>query len=258
MTRKLTLYVLILASLITLCHWDSIPIAQGQTDAKPSTVLVSLNDIAKAYVKVGLTLWQQYDVYIDTYIGPVEWKTPAKEEKKSLAEIKEQANALLGNLQKITVSAEETALRSRRTYLITQLRSIVANVRKLDGEQFDFDEEAKALYGVTPPTYDENHFQQILNQIDKLLPAANDALAARLARFKAEFIIPKDKMKVVFNKAFDEARSRTKKHIDLPKNENIEVEYVTGRNDLGYNGYQGNAQSKILINIRLVAMKHNC
>lgn len=244
MSRNLLLTILA----ILLFPLSFIPLAAQARPTPPST---SLDNIALDYVKLALAFWQQYDSYIDTYIGPDDWKNRAKDDKKSLAEIRQQAAVLLTSLQKLNLSKQAKIIQLRGTYLAAQLQSISVKARQLEGEKFNFDEEAKALYGVTPPAYDVAHFQRILDQIDKLLPAGSGSVNERLEQFKQEFVVPKDKLDAVFRRAIEEGRRRTKKYIALPANERFDVEYVTNIAGSAYNGYTGKARSLIQLNVAL-------
>jgi len=73
----------------------------------------------------------------------------------------------------------------------------------------------------------------------------------RLDRFRARFIIPKDRLDATFRAAIDACRSRTLKHVSLPAGESFTVEYVTNKSWSGYNWYQGNYRSLIQVNTDL-------
>ena len=55
----------------------------------------------------------------------------------------------------------------------------------------------------------------------------------------------------MFDRAIEECRSRTLKHVELPSTETFKVEYVTGKSWSGYNWYQGNYHSLIQVNTDL-------
>lgn len=250
MFRLLLFSALFLFSLTILS--DATPVLQREkTPTREPQRIASLDDIALSYVKLALAFWQQYDVYVDVYIGPEDWKNRAKEDKKSLTEIRQQASALLAELWKLNLSRQAKIIELRRSYLAAQLQAIIVRARQLEGEKFDFDEEAKALYGVTPPNHDTAYFQRVLDQLDKLLPPGNGSINDRLEQFKQEFIVPQDKLDVVFRRAIEEGRRQTKKHIALPVNERFEVEYVTNIAGSAYNGYKGKSHSVIKLNVAL-------
>ena len=73
----------------------------------------------------------------------------------------------------------------------------------------------------------------------------------RYESFKSQFIIPKEKLDVVFNAAIEECRKRTKQHIELPENESFVIEYVTNKAWSGYNWFKGESHSLIQMNTDL-------
>jgi len=106
------------------------------------------------------------------------------------------------------------------------------------------------LYDAEPPHYSTEHFQKIIDELDKLLPGEGN-LNDRLNSFRDKFVIPKEKLDTVFSTAINECRKRTLKHIRLPEEENFEVEYVTNKPWGAYNCYKGNSFSVIQVNTDL-------
>jgi hypothetical protein len=215
-----------------------------------SPAISEMNRLAQIYVKLALAVGQHDENYIDAYYGPAEWQQEAKLERKPLDVIKQDAASLIGQLRKLNVSATEEMVRLRHQYLVKQLESLVARVEILMGAKLMFDEESKSLYDAVAPTYTEGHFKKILGRLETLIPGKS-ALAERVEAFKREFIIPKEKLDVVFKAAIEEARRRTKRQVELPAGETFELEYVTGKSWSGYNWYKGNSHSLIQINTDL-------
>ena len=113
-----------------------------------------------------------------------------------------------------------------------------------------FDEETSIMYDVVTPDYTLDHFKDLLLKLDSLIPGETP-LVDRLTEFKKDFIIPKDKLKIVFETAIHEARKRTLEKIKLPENENFVLEFVSDKPWGGYNWYKGNNFSLIQINTDL-------
>ena len=118
------------------------------------------------------------------------------------------------------------------------------------GDYAPFDEESSALFMSVAPTYDEAHYDAILEEIDTLLPGDGD-LSARVNAFREQFVIPVDQLPPVFEAAIEECRRRTLEHIELPDDESFTIEYVTDKPWSGYNWYQGNSHSLIQVNTEL-------
>jgi hypothetical protein len=206
-----------------------------------------LNIIAESYVKLVLAVGQHDSNYVDAYYGPQEWLTAARQNKKPLNAIKQDANALAAELDSLNSTNEEEVLQLRHQYLKKQLSSLIARVEVLGGRKLTFDEEAKAYYDVVPPTFSNEHFLKLIAELDSTVPGTG-SLSERIEIFRRQFIIPPDKLDTVFRSTIFECRARTKKHIALPENENFRLEYVHHKAWGGYNWYQGHSQSLIQIN----------
>jgi hypothetical protein len=208
-----------------------------------------LNKIAESYVKLVLAVGQHDSNYVDAYYGPQEWLTAARQNKKPLNVIEQRALSLAAELDSLnSTKEEEEVLQLRLQYLKKQLSSLIARVEVLGGKKLTFDEEAKAYYDVTPPTFSDEHFLKLIAELDSIVPGT-ESLSERIDKFRKQFIIPSEKLDTVFRAAIFECRARTKKHIALPENENFKLEYVHHKSWGGYNWYKGNSQSLIQINL---------
>ncbi|WP_224372934.1 hypothetical protein [Hyalangium versicolor] len=214
-----------------------------------SPALSPLDACAERYVKLVLALGQHDSNYVDAYYGPKAWAEEAKASPLSLEELATRASALVTELEAVPVSSDEM-LALRRSYLLRQTDSLATRARLLRGEKLSFDEESQALYNARAPVHTTEHFEQVQAELERLLPGPGP-LMDRIERFRQEFIIPKEKLDVVFRTALDEARRRTLAHIPLPAGEGISLEYVTNKTWSGYNWYQGSAKSLIQINTDL-------
>ena len=231
------------------------PVGFVPDDLTPAIVLSAENDamnaLAERYVKLVLAVGQHDTDYVDAYYGPPEWRKEADAAKPPLATIDGEAVAVLASLAATTPAATaEELLRLRHRYLTRQLEALRARVSMLQGMKLSFDEESKALYDAVAPTHTEAEFDAVLKDLEARLPGQG-SLVERLDRFRARFIIPKDRLDATFRAAIDACRSRTLKHVSLPAGESFTVEYVTNKSWSGYNWYQGNYRSLIQVNTDL-------
>jgi len=210
-----------------------------------------MNSIAEDYVKLVLEIGQYDGDFVDAYYGPEEWKptdNPTIDDGKLPASaFLERCENLTAKLSKVDTTAFDEVEKLRYIMLGKQIHAVATKVKILNEETFPFDEEAKALYDAEPPHHEAAYFDSLLEQLDDKLPGEG-SIAERYEVFSKDFIIPKDKLDTVFQVAINEARARTSKHYDLPKNENFTVEYVTEKSWSGYNSYKGNGYSLIQIN----------
>ncbi len=213
-----------------------------------------MDEIAEPYVKLILEIGIYKPGYVDAYYGPEEWKPGESQNREPdstiISALNYKVDDLLNKAYKLRdYNATELEL-LRYRFLYKQLLAAKAVIYTLSGSNFPFDEEAKVLYDAEPPHYSTEHFQKIIDKLDKLLPGEGN-LNKRLNSFRDKFVIPKEKLDTVFSTAINECRKRTLKHIRLPKKENFEVEYVTNKPWGAYNWYKGNSFSVIQVNTDL-------
>jgi hypothetical protein len=209
--------------------------------------------VAEQYVKLVLAVGQHDADYVDAFYGPAEWRKDADAAKKPLAAIDAEAASAEAALAKITFKpsgpdAEMWTL--RRQYLTRQLAAMRSRIAMLQGKKMTFDEESLALYDAVAPTKPESEFQAVIEQLNARLPG-DGSLIDRYDRYKAGFVIPKNRVDRVFQEAIRGCRERTLTRVDLPVEQRFTVEYVTNKSWSGYNWYQGGYKSLIQVNTDL-------
>ena len=204
----------------------------------------AINAIAERYVKLSLKIGQHSEYYVDAYYGPDEWRP--KGGQISLTQLKNEALELIHQAKLITFT-EKSDQQARLAYLFAHLESSLAYINQLLGVKLSFTDECKALYDAQPPKFDEQHFDKILFQLDRLIPGEGN-LTQRFIDYRKDFIIPVDKLDSVFSVAINEARKRTLQYIDIPNDENFAVELVNDQIWSAYNWYKGNSYSLIQLN----------
>ena len=239
-----------LAGLILLGTLIMISCATTNTELPADPAHAPIDEVAAAYTKLVLHLGEHDNGYVDAYHGPGEWREAAQANAKSLAQIKLEAEALLSKLGRLDAPTGNELERLRYDFLIAQLQALIARADMLEGREFTFDEESQALYNAVSPSYPASHYDEILAQIDALVPGEG-SLPERVNAFKDRFIIPIDSLDKVFRTAIKEARQRTLAAIELPENESFRLEFVTGQAWSAYNWYQGDYQSLIQVNTNL-------
>jgi hypothetical protein len=213
----------------------------------------SLNQIAEGYVKLVLEAGLYDPYFVDAYYGPEEWKPQSLTDENAEIPVRElvsKAEGLRNQLESIKINDLNEDLKLRHIYLAKQLAAVKGRIELIGGKKFTFDEETSVLYDVITPNYSIAHFESLTQELNEILPGEGN-LTDRLTEFKKDFIIPKEKLKEVFEAAIHEARKRTLEHIRLPENENFVLEFVTDKPWGGYNWYKGNNFSLIQINTDL-------
>ena len=236
---KLDNQVLLCGILVVACA----ACAGGPSPDSGSTV----DEVAEGFVKLALAAGQHDADFVDAYYGPPEWAEEAKGGSSSLAEIRLRAEELIELLRQSPPGGDDEMVALRYRYLERQLGALAARVEMLEGVEMSFDEESMALYDAIAPSYADEHFQEVLDELEGLLPGEG-ALVERFDEFKKGFLIPDDKLDAVFQAAIGACRERTVGHVDLPVGESFDVEYVSDKPWGGYNWYKGDYHSLIQVN----------
>jgi hypothetical protein len=209
-----------------------------------------LDDIAADYVSLELGMGRHDSNHVDAYYGPEALRQAANEAELALRQIAGQAEELAARVAGWPGNRNDRLQLARINGLSQRLTALSTRIAINEGRSFSFDEEAELLFGVAAPDHEAAHFEEILAEIDALVPGSG-GLSSRVNAFQDQFVIPKDKLAVVFEAAIEECRRRTLEHIDLPEEESFSLEYVNDKPWSGYNWYQGHAQSLIQINTDL-------
>lgn len=206
----------------------------------------ALDDLAERYVRLALELGEYDTNYVDAYLGPAEWREQARENLRP----KEQLAADIADLlQELMSLSTDTGLEQHRLdHLFKNVRAMDTRARMALGESFSFATEARLIYDVELADYEMIRFDQLLAEIELLVPGEGD-LAERVDAFRSQFEIANDKVSAVFQAAVDECRRRTEEYIDLPADERYSLELVTATNWGGYNWYQGDNHSLMQVNL---------
>ncbi|KAA8478907.1 hypothetical protein BDE36_0823 [Arcticibacter tournemirensis] len=207
-----------------------------------------LNKLAGEYVRLGLTIGQYDEDFVDAYYGPDSLK-PSREPEEDFPKdsLVASVNELMNELGSIAHSSISDSNKIRANWMYDQLVAFNRRIRIFSEEYESFDDESKALFGVVAPVYEENHFKALVKQLDGILPGKGN-VNDRFQRLASKFVIPKDKLEQVTKAAIAEARKRTKSHYQLPAGESFTLEFVTDKPWSGYNWYKGNYRSVIQIN----------
>jgi hypothetical protein len=210
----------------------------------------TMNQSAESFVKLVLAVGEHDADYVDAYFGPQEWRDAVREEALSLDEIRLRASELAQQLEKVELPPGDTISEHRHANLARTVESLVARIDYLSGVRMKFDEESQALFDAVAPTHTADYFQAILDQLEAALPG-DEPLGQRYEAFKANFLIPPERLDAVFQAAIEACREQTRQFIELPAEESFVVEYVTDKSWSGYNWYQGDYHSLIQVNTDL-------
>ncbi len=205
---------------------------------------VDMDQIAREYLFLELSMGLHDEAHVDAYFGPEEIRSQAADAKLSLADIDRRAAELADTLAGASIDP------GRLAGLLQRLQALRTRIRMNQGATLPFDEESMLLFGAVAPDRDAAYYATILREIDALLPGEGN-LPERVDAFRSSFDIPAEHLAAVFDAAIAECRKRTLARIQLPEGESFVLEYVTDKPWSGYNWYKGKSQSLIQINTDL-------
>jgi len=110
-----------------------------------------------------------------------------------------------------------------------------------------FDEESRLVYGAVAPPVDEREMSQARVELDRMLPGKGQ-LAPRYASFQKRFLVGSDRLDEALTRALRECRRRTLDHLDLPAEESVRFEYVSGAPWPAFATYLGEYRSVLQVN----------
>ena len=190
--------------------------------------------VAARYLRLGLQLGRHDDGVVDAYFGPPELAAQVEAEAPvAPARLVTDAEALLAELGEGWLGDQVTALRA--------FAGVIA------GETWSYADEVQACYGVRPVFTGEDVFAAAHEQLEGLLPGPGP-LGERYQRWPDSMLVPAERMERTFAAAIEEARSQTKRLVELPAGERVVLETVSDVPWLGYNFYQGELCGRVAIN----------
>jgi hypothetical protein len=217
-------------------------------EALLKTERIQVERIAESYVKLVLAVGQHDSEYVDSYYGPPEWQKKAATRKMPIGEIRQQVLLAREELAAINPSKLDEMEKLRLRCLGKQLDSVKARIDMLSGVKMKFDEESAVLLGAIAPDYADSHFETKLAQLETMLPGEG-SLRDRFSKFRERSTVPKEKVAAVFQAAMQEARLRTRNHIQLPAEENVRIQFVSDKPWTAFSQGLGNGQSLVQLNI---------
>src|SRR5689334_15593488 len=106
----------------------------------------AIDAAAESYVRLVLALGERDGDSLDSYYGPPAWRAEAQRQQATLKDIRVDAQALAGRLASTAFQNHDDEI--RRTFLIRQLRAVVARIEILEGARPRFADEAQRLFGL--------------------------------------------------------------------------------------------------------------
>lgn len=209
---------------------------------------MSLDALARDYVRLTLEIDAHESGYVDAYFGPAEWREAARKNPRERPQLKAEADRIVAGLNGYAAEAGEQGQRAK--VLQANVRSARFRLDMIDGVRVKFADEAERLFALRPELKPLSAYDGAFARIEALAPGEGE-LRERVEAFRAHYSIPDDRVQAVMDAAIAECRRRTAAHIDLPADETFSMELVKNKPWGAYNYYLGKHQSLIQINTDL-------
>jgi hypothetical protein len=209
---------------------------------------VTLDALARDYVRLALEIDAHESGYVDAYFGPDEWREAARRSPRERPQLKAEADRIFSALVPHALGEGVDAQRAR--VLGANTSSARFRLDMIDGKRVPFADEAEALFALRPNIRPFSDFDAALERIEALVPGPG-VLSERVEAFRSRYSIPDNRVAAVMEAAIAECRKRTAARINLPANENFSMALVKDKSWGAYNYYKGGNQSLIEINTDL-------
>jgi hypothetical protein len=196
-----------------------------------------MDDVTERYLRLGLQIGRHVDGIVDAYFGPPELAATVDAEPPLEPErLVSAADALLDELEDGWLRDQVAGL---RTY-----------AGALAGESLSYADEVEGCYGVRPTVTDESVFAAAHDRLEELLPG-DGTLAERYERWRNSMLVPTEAVERAAAGAIEVGREWTRRIVDLPESEGVDLEVVRDKPWLAFNHYLGDTRSQVEINVEL-------
>ena len=204
-----------------------------------------MTDLPERYVLLCLRAGRLVDGFIDLYFGPPELEARVgAEEPMAPRALQEEAVGLLDELPRADL--EEDRVR----WLEAQLRAIECVTSRLAGDDWAWSDEVERCLGIPPTFTDTAVFEEAHRRLDAALEGAG-TLRERYISWDRDNAVPADRLIPALENLRPILRERTAAIVELPPDESVTYELVSGKPWLAYNWYKGGHRSVVEVNADL-------
>jgi hypothetical protein len=202
-----------------------------------------MDDVAREYLFISLSLGQLEDGIVDAYYGPVEIAEAARAEKATPLELIARAAALRARLHDITDA-------QRARWLDRQLIALETLARQQNGEEIPYRELVERCFDASPEATPPENYAHMRRELEELLPGVGD-LHERLETHEQSLNVPVDRLADILAWLTAELRESCRGAFVVPQGEELTISLVTNEPWGAYNWYDGNLRSRIEVNTDL-------
>lgn len=203
------------------------------------------SDAVRSYVELTVALGERDPDSIDFYVSAARARE-RRPDPPDLNTLHSRAVALRADLLKQSNTPALDA--SRRQFLLDQVEALLFRIEQLSGQTRPFDVESRALFGVVAPQDKDAVGRSAARKQLRQLLGGSGKLADVYSKYDAQFVVSPARLPAVMQAALQSCRAVTLKHVSLPANEHVRVEYVSQKPWSAFSRYLGDAQSVIEVN----------
>jgi hypothetical protein len=201
--------------------------------------------IVERYVDLCLRVDEHIEDFVDAYIGP------SAVRDRILAEGIRDPRLLHDDAVELLEETARAELEEDRVqWLLGQLRALECVTARLAGEEITWADEVERCFGIRPQHVDEELFRASHKRLDEVLPGSGD-LSARYNAWIDAAEVPRDMLSHAIEVLSAELRRRTRQQVELPSEEKVEYDTVTGQPWQAFNWYRGDYSSLVQVNLDL-------
>jgi hypothetical protein len=189
------------------------------------------------YLRLGLQVGRHVDGIVDAYFGPPELAAAVEEEPLV------EPRTLVSSSDSLHGELDDGWLRDQ----VAGLRTYVG---VLAGESASYADEVEGCYGVRPTYTEEAVFLAAHEELDGLLPG-DRPLAERYQQWQQATRVPTEQVEDALSSVIEEARAWTRRLVELPAGEGVDLQIVRDKSWLAFCGYLGDLRSRIEVNVDL-------
>jgi hypothetical protein len=180
--------------------------------------------------------------FVDSYFGPTDLKDdPLADGPHDPHSLRDEALALLEDV--LGEGLED----DRVEWLLGQVRALECVTARLAGEDIPWSDEVERCFGIRPVDVDEEGLRASHRRLDEALPGSGD-VRSRYNAWVDAATVPREAILPSIEALSVDLRRRTAEIVELPPDERVDWETVSGQVWEAFNDYRGDLRSVVQVN----------
>jgi hypothetical protein len=206
--------------------------------------------LGRDYLEIALRLGRLVPGWADSYVGPSELVNAVDaQEETSVQKLREIVEVFTERVRR------EEPEPDRSRWLLAQLRGISTALLWLGGERFTYAAMFERCHGASVELVPDRQFEHAHVLLDRALPGHGD-VAARYRAWRQTQLVPRDRLHASLEVLATEMRRLCHERFDLPDDEHVTWELISGEPWAGNAMYLGQRKTRIRVNGDLPVSSH--